>query len=75
MTDDLVCVFRGGWGEANAIMGLLVTNGIEATVTSDSGGGAYQAALAFSQGTRVLVRDIDEDEARRVINDAEPIPT
>jgi hypothetical protein len=31
--------------------------------------------VGFAQGRRIMVREDDEDEARRVINDAEPIPT
>ncbi len=74
MSDEKVCVFRGPVGEAHVILGLLQSSGINATLSSDSLGGAYQS-VGFAQGTRILVPVDEEDDARRVIDEAEPIPT
>jgi len=74
LSDERVCVFRGPVGEAHVILGLLQSSGINATLSSDSLGGAYQS-VGFAQGTRILVPADEEEDARRVIDDAEPIST
>jgi hypothetical protein len=65
-------VFRGPAGEAHVILGLLHSSGVEATLSTDSLGGAYQS-VGYAQGTRVMVPADEEEDARRVIDDAEPI--
>ena len=67
-------MFRGQLGEAQVIQGLLVSNEVDATLSSDSMGGAYQS-VGFAQGTRVMVPGSEEEKARRVIDEAEPIPS
>ncbi len=67
-------MFRGPMGEAHVIQGLLLSNGIDASLSSDSLGGAYQS-VGFAQGTRIMVPADQEDDARRVIDEAEPIST
>lgn len=71
---ELVSVYRGNRLEANAIVAVLQANGIAAVLSSDDAGGA-RPDVGFVQGTRVLVGASDEDDARRVIDEAEPIPT
>jgi hypothetical protein len=71
---DLVAIFRGNRLEANAILAMLQANGIAAVLSSDDAGGA-RPDVGFVQGTRVLVESTDEDDARRMIDEAEPIPT
>ena len=70
----LVSIFRGSRTEANAILAMLQANGIEAVLSSDDAGGA-RPDVGFVQGTRILVRADDEADARRAIDEAEPIPT
>jgi hypothetical protein len=53
---------------------MLNANGVDAVLSSDDAGGA-RPDVGFVQGTRILVRASDEDEARRIIDEAEPIPT
>jgi hypothetical protein len=67
-------VFRGQSGEAHVILGLLHSSGVDATLSSDSMGGAYQS-VGYAQGTRILVPADEEEDARRVIDEAEPIST
>ena len=67
-------MFRGPPGEAHVILGLLHSSGVDATLSTDSLGGAYQS-VGFAQGTRVMVRADEEEDARRVIEEAEPIST
>ncbi len=67
-------MFRGQIGEAHVIQGLLLSNGVDATLSSDSMGGAYQS-VGFAQGTRIMVPADQEEDARRVIEEAEPIST
>ena len=74
MSDERVCVFRGPVGEAHVILGLLHSSGVDARLSTDSLGGAYQS-VGFAQGTRILVPVGQEDDARRVIEEAEPIQT
>ena len=77
MPDDggeFVSIFRGNRLEANAILGMLLANGIEAVMSSDDAGGT-RPDVGFAQGTRILVRASDEADARQVIDEAEPIPT
>jgi len=71
---EKVCVFRGPAGEAHVILGLLQSAGINASLSSDSLGGAYQS-VGFAQGTRIMVPTDEEDDARSVIDEAEPIQT
>ena len=74
MSEARVCVFRGQMGEAQVIQGLLLSNEVDATLSSDSLGGAYQS-VGFAQGTRVMVLASEEEKARQVIDEAEPIQT
>lgn len=52
--------------EAELIVGMLETNGIEAAVSSDDAGG-NEPQLQLTQGVRVLVAAADEDVARELI--------
>lgn len=52
--------------EAELIVGMLETNGIEAAVSSDDAGG-NEPQLQLTQGVRVLVADEDEADARRLM--------
>jgi hypothetical protein len=72
--DELVSIYRGNRFEANAILGMLHANGIDAVLSADDAGGA-RPDVGFVQGTRILVRSTDEADARLVIDEAEPIPT
>jgi hypothetical protein len=72
--DGFISIFRGNRLEANAIVGMLRANGIDAVLSPDDAGGA-RPDVGFAQGTRILVRASEEDDARRVIDEAEPIPT
>ena len=55
--------------EAELIVGLLQSNGLEAAVSADDAGG--QEPQLQLQGVRVLVAHSDEAEARRILADAE----
>jgi hypothetical protein len=68
--DALVAVFRGPSPLAQIIKTLIESNGVHCIVSVDSGGGE---APAVAWGARVLVLAEDEDLARRIINEAEPI--
>lgn len=70
--DAFVCVYRGNRLEANAITGMLQAHGIEAILSADDAGGT-RPDVGFVQGTRVLVRSSEEDDARRLIDDSEPV--
>jgi hypothetical protein len=72
--DAFVCVFRGNRLEANAITAMLQANGLDAVLSTDDAGGA-RPDVGFVQGTRVLVRSSDEDDARRLIDDPESVPS
>lgn len=54
--------------EAELIVGLLETNGIEAAVSSDDAGG-NEPQLQLTQGVRVVVAPEDEADARRLIEE------
>jgi hypothetical protein len=56
--------------EARIIVGLLESNGIAAATSSDDAGG-QEPQWQLTQGVRVLVAEEDQDEARRVIAEAE----
>ncbi len=71
---ELVSVFRGARGEAIAIAGMLRANGIDASLSSDDVGG-LRPDVGFVQGTRVLVDASDVDDARRLIEDAQQVPS
>jgi hypothetical protein len=62
----VVSVFRGARGEAIAIVGMLQANGVNAVLSSDDVGGT-RPDIGFVQGTRVLVEESDEDDARTLI--------
>jgi type III secretory pathway lipoprotein EscJ len=72
--DQFVCIFRGNRLEANSITALLQANGLDAVLSADDAGGT-RPDVGFVQGTRVLVRASDLDDAKRLIDEAEPIPT
>jgi hypothetical protein len=55
--------------EAELIVGLLQSNGLEAAVSADDAGG--QEPQLQLQGVRVLVAHSDEAEARRILAAAE----
>ncbi|MDT7575748.1 MAG: putative prokaryotic signal transducing protein [Pseudonocardiales bacterium] len=55
--------------EAELIVGLLQSNGLEAVVSADDAGG--QEPQLQLQGVRVLVRAEDGAEARKILADAE----
>ena len=55
--------------EAELIVGLLQSNGLEAVVSADDAGG--QEPQLQLQGVRVLVRAEDRAEARKILADAE----
>ena len=55
--------------EAELIVGLLQSNGLDAAVSADDAGG--QEPQLQLQGVRVLVSATDADAARRIIADAE----
>jgi hypothetical protein len=55
--------------EAQVIVGLLKSNGIEATASSDDAGG-QEPQWQLTQGVRVLVAAEDESEARQLIEQA-----
>jgi hypothetical protein len=55
--------------EAELIVGLLQSNGLDAAVSADDAGG--QEPQLQLQGVRVLVARPDEAAARRVLADAE----
>ena len=56
--------------EAEIVLGLLESNGIEATVSSDDAGG-QEPQLQLTQGVRVLVAPEDEQRASQLIEDVE----
>jgi hypothetical protein len=56
------------------ILGMLNANGVDALLSADDAGG-IRPDVGFVQGTRILVRSSDEADARRLIDEAEPIPT
>lgn len=58
--------------EAEMARGFLVEAGIDAAVAADDGGGAFGVPLTFSPSSfaTVTVRAEDEEEARRVLEDA-----
>lgn len=68
--DAMVAVFRGASAEAEIIRSLIDANEIRCFVSHDTAGGE---APSSSWGARVLVRREDEELARRVIAEAEPI--
>lgn len=53
---------------------MLRSNGIECSLSSDDFDGWYPH-MDFTLGTRVLVRAIDSERAREVIEAAEPLET
>jgi hypothetical protein len=57
--------------EAELIVGLLHSNGLEAAVSADDAGG--QEPQLQLQGVRVLVAASDEAEARRILAAAEEL--
>ena len=65
-------MFRAPRFLAGIIAGLLRSNGIECSLSSDDFDGWYPH-MDFTLGTRVLVREIDHDRARQVIEEAEPL--
>lgn len=67
-------MFRGNRLEANSITAMLRANGIDAILSTDDAGGA-RPDVGFVQGTRVLVPTSDEDDARKLIDDPEPVPS
>ncbi len=67
-----VGVFRGALGEANAIVAMLRSNGIDAVVSGDDADGWYPQ-VGFAQGYRVLVLVSEEEEALDLIAQAEPL--
>lgn len=73
-TDPFVQVFRGNRLEANSITAMLQANGIDAVLSADDAGGT-RPDVGFVQGTRVLVRASDEEDARALIDDPEPVPS
>ena len=56
--------------EAQLIVGMLQSNGINAAVSSDDAGG-FDPQLRVTQGVRVLVADEDEPRARQLIAEAD----
>lgn len=58
--------------EAEFARGFLTDAGIPAVVSADDGGGVFGAPLTFFRNSfaQVAVRREDEDEARRVLQDA-----
>ena len=56
--------------EAEIVLGLLESNGIEATVSSDDAGG-QEPQLQLTQGVRVLVAPEDEQRASELIEEVE----
>jgi hypothetical protein len=56
--------------EAQLILGLLESNGIEAVVSSDDAGG-QEPQWQLTQGVRVLVAPEDEPRARALIAEAD----
>lgn len=58
--------------EAEMARGFLAEAGIDAAVAADDGGGAFGVPLTFSPSSfaTVTVRAEDEEEARRVLEDA-----
>lgn len=59
--------------EAELIVGMLRSNGLRAAVSADDAGG--QEPQLQSQGVRVLVSPSDEAAARRLLTDADDIPS
>ena len=56
--------------EAQLIVGMLQSNGINAAVSPDDAGG-FDPQLRVTQGVRVLVADEDEARARQLIAEAD----
>lgn len=56
--------------EAQLIVGMLESEGIAAVVSADDAGG-FEPQLQLAQGVRVLVAAENEDQARRLIADAD----
>lgn len=67
-------MFRGAMGEANAIVAMLRSSGIDAVQSSDDADGWYPH-IGFVQGYRVLVLASEEAEALELIAQAEPLAT
>jgi hypothetical protein len=70
VADSVVSIFRGPSPVAEIIRSLVESAGIRCMVSVDSAGGE---APSVAQGARVLVRAEDAEEARRVIDEAEPL--
>lgn len=64
-------MFRGALGEANAIVAMLRSSGIDAILSSDDADGWYPQ-VGFVQGYRVLVLASEEAEAKELMAEAEP---
>ena len=56
--------------EAQLIAGMLVSEGIDAVISSDDAGG-FDPQLQLTQGVRVLVPAADADRARELLAEAE----
>jgi len=62
----------GSRAEADLILGLLVSHGLRAAVTTDDAGG-QEPQLQVQGGVRVLVAASDADSARELLASAEDV--
>lgn len=72
MPDALACIFRGPRAEAEVIIGVLESRGVDAMLSADDAGG-WRPDVGYVTGTRVFVRTSDEAFARWVLENAEPL--
>jgi hypothetical protein len=73
MNDWVVATVAASTIEAELIVGLLRSNGLEAVVSADDAGG-LEPQFQLTAGVRVLVRRDDRSEALRVLTTAEGSP-
>jgi hypothetical protein len=66
--DAIVLATFPNYIDAELTAGLLKSEGVEARVVSDDGGGMYPA-LRLTQGVRVMVYREDEARAREILAD------
>jgi|SRR5689334_5228465 len=67
--DDVVELTTTSAAEARVIAARLQSSGIAAAVFGDEGFSGYGVVTEFTQGTRVMVRRGDVDEAAKVLAD------